>query len=55
MIKKISGGAVDGVFYYPLDLSFIVSAAVKDIDPSAYILVETEAEAQEVLFIKPDC
>lgn len=42
MIKKISGGAVDGVFYYPLDLSFIVSAAVKDIDPSAYILIETE-------------
>ena len=42
MIKKTSPGAVDEVFYYPLDLSFIVSGAVKAIDPSVYVIIETE-------------
>jgi 3-deoxy-D-manno-octulosonic-acid transferase len=41
MIKKASK-SVDGVFYYPIDLSWIVRKAMDKIAPSAYVIIETE-------------
>ncbi|MFA6635948.1 MAG: 3-deoxy-D-manno-octulosonic acid transferase [Candidatus Omnitrophota bacterium] len=41
MIRKASKN-VDGVFYYPVDLSWVVKRALDQIDPSAYVMVETE-------------
>ena len=35
-------GIVEYVFYYPFDLSMIISRIVKRIDPRLYIMVETE-------------
>ncbi len=42
MACKTSQGSVDEVFYFPLDVSFIVSRAVRLIDPGIYIMIETE-------------
>ncbi len=42
MIKSSGKGNVDAVFYYPMDLSFVVSRAVGAIDPRVYIMIETE-------------
>lgn len=42
MIRKRSEGAVDAVFYYPFDISAVVSRAVRLIDPAVYVMVETE-------------
>lgn len=42
MIRKVGKGTVDAVFYYPLDISFIVSRVIRLIDPSLYIMIETE-------------
>jgi 3-deoxy-D-manno-octulosonic-acid transferase len=42
MIKKAGKGSVDAVFYYPLDLSCIVSSVVRKIDPRLYVMIETE-------------
>ncbi|MBD3425764.1 MAG: hypothetical protein GF409_00875 [Candidatus Omnitrophica bacterium] len=42
MIRKAGKGCVDGVFYYPLDLSFVVSRVVKALSPRLYVMVETE-------------
>jgi len=42
MIRKTAGGAVDAVFYYPFDISAVVSRAVRLIDPAVYVMVETE-------------
>jgi 3-deoxy-D-manno-octulosonic-acid transferase len=41
MIRKASKN-VDGVFYYPIDLSPVVKRALDQIDPAAYVMVETE-------------
>jgi 3-deoxy-D-manno-octulosonic-acid transferase len=42
MIHRSPEGAVDAVFYFPLDLSIIVSRVVRSIDPRLYVMVETE-------------
>jgi len=42
MIRKYGKGVVDGVFYYPLDISFIVSKVVRFINPRVYVVIETE-------------
>ena len=42
MIKKVGKGVVDAVFYYPIDISGIVSGVVRKIRPRLYVMVETE-------------
>ena len=42
IISRQGEGIIDGVFYYPLDISVIVRRAVRLIDPQAYIMIETE-------------
>ena len=42
MIRKVGKGCVDEVFYYPLDLSFVVKKIVRLIGPRVYVMVETE-------------
>ena len=42
MVRRISKGEVDGVFYYPFDLSIIVRRVVRLIDPCLYVMIETE-------------
>jgi len=42
IISRHGAGVVDGVFYYPFDLSVIVRRAARLIDPQAYIMIETE-------------
>lgn len=42
MILKTAQGAVDAVFYYPLDLSFTVSRVLDAVRPRLYVMVETE-------------
>ena len=41
MVKK-SSKKVDGIFYYPIDLRGVVKKALDAIDPSVYVIVETE-------------
>ncbi|MBF0493784.1 MAG: 3-deoxy-D-manno-octulosonic acid transferase [Candidatus Omnitrophica bacterium] len=40
--KKGAGENVDGIFYFPVDISFVVSSVVRNIGPSIFIMVETE-------------
>ena len=42
IISKQGEGLIDGVFYYPFDLSVVASRAVRLIDPEVYIMIETE-------------
>jgi 3-deoxy-D-manno-octulosonic-acid transferase len=42
MALKKGGDRVDAVFFYPLDISFIVSAVIEKIDPAYYLVIETE-------------
>ena len=42
MMRKSRESAADAVFYFPLDLSFIVSKVVRLLDPRLYVMVETE-------------
>ncbi|MFH1395566.1 MAG: 3-deoxy-D-manno-octulosonic acid transferase [Candidatus Omnitrophota bacterium] len=42
VILKTANDVVDAVFYYPLDLSFITAKVVSKLQPSAYIMIETE-------------
>ena len=42
MARKSGKGEVDAVFYYPLDISWVVSKVVKLIDPALYMMIETE-------------
>ena len=42
IISRQGVGIIDGVFYYPFDISVIVRRAVRLIDPQAYIMIETE-------------
>ncbi|MFH1836923.1 MAG: 3-deoxy-D-manno-octulosonic acid transferase [Candidatus Omnitrophota bacterium] len=42
LARKAGKDAADLVFYYPIDISFIVSRVVKIIDPRVYVMVETE-------------
>jgi len=42
MARKSGKGAIDAVFYFPLDMSFIVSKAVRLINPRLYVMIETE-------------
>ncbi len=42
IISRQGEGIIDGVFYYPFDLSVVVNRAVRLIDPQAYIMIETE-------------
>lgn len=42
IIQKKGKGVVDAVFYYPADLSFVVSKVIRLIKPCLYIMVETE-------------
>ncbi|MGB2661103.1 MAG: 3-deoxy-D-manno-octulosonic acid transferase [Candidatus Omnitrophota bacterium] len=42
MIRRFLKSSVDAVFYFPLDMSFIVSRDVKRVDPRLYVMVETE-------------
>jgi 3-deoxy-D-manno-octulosonic-acid transferase len=42
MIRKAGKGVVDAVFYYPLDLSGVVSKVVNAISPRLYVMIETE-------------
>ncbi len=42
MAKKTGRGVVDGVFYCPLDFSFIVRKVIKIVRPRLYCMVETE-------------
>ena len=41
MIRK-SSKSVDGVFYYPIDVRRVVKNVLNKVDPSAYVIVETE-------------
>lgn len=42
MAAKAAGLAADAVFYYPVDISFVVSRVLEIINPRMYVLVETE-------------
>ena len=43
MARKLAGGSgIDAVFYYPVDLSSIVSRVVRIVKPRLYIMMETE-------------
>ena len=42
MIHKVGKGVVDAVFYYPMDISWIVSKVVDIVNPGLYIMIETE-------------
>lgn len=42
MANKIGAGVVDEIFYFPLDLTAVVSRVVRKIDPRLYVMVETE-------------
>ncbi len=42
MIHKSGKGILDAVFYYPLDMSHIVSRVVKLLRPRLYVMIETE-------------
>jgi 3-deoxy-D-manno-octulosonic-acid transferase len=42
MAVKACADAANAVFYFPLDISLIVSRAVRLIDPRLYVMVETE-------------
>ncbi|MDP8298642.1 MAG: 3-deoxy-D-manno-octulosonic acid transferase [Candidatus Tantalella remota] len=42
MARKAGEGYVDAVFYYPMDVSGIVSRTVRDVDPRLYVMIETE-------------
>jgi len=42
MVKKVAKGAADAVFYYPLDISWIVSKVIRFVDPRLYVMIETE-------------
>lgn len=42
MMEKAGKGVVDRVFYYPLDISFIVSRVISKINPRLYVVIETE-------------
>ncbi len=42
MIRKAGEGVVDAIFYYPLDISVIVSRVVALVHPSVYVMMETE-------------
>ena len=42
LVRSQGKGAVDAVIYSPLDLSFTVSRVARTLEPSAYIMVETE-------------
>jgi len=42
IVDGTGDGIIDASFYYPLDLSFIVSRVVRIINPSIYIMMETE-------------
>ncbi len=42
MANKAGTGVVDGIFYFPLDLTAVVSRVVKKIGPRLYVMIETE-------------
>ena len=42
LLNKNVTNLVNGIFYYPLDFSFIVSKVIKLVDPMMYVLIETE-------------
>lgn len=42
MVQKTAKGAVDAVFYYPLDISMVVSKVIRFINPRLYVMIETE-------------
>ncbi|MFQ5953016.1 MAG: 3-deoxy-D-manno-octulosonic acid transferase [Candidatus Omnitrophota bacterium] len=42
MARKFRKDAIDAVFYFPLDLSFVVSRVIALVDPRLYLMVETE-------------
>jgi len=42
IISQKGEGVIDGVFYYPFDLSVVASRAVRLINPQAYVMIETE-------------
>lgn len=42
MVQKTGGGSVDGLFYYPLDMTAVVHRVVKKVDPRLYVMIETE-------------
>jgi len=42
MARKFKPGAVDAVFYFPVDFRAVVSRVVRSIDPRLYLMVETE-------------
>lgn len=42
VIKQSLGKEVDACFYYPVDLSFVVSGVVKRVNPRMYVMIETE-------------
>lgn len=42
MISKRSDGAVDAHFFYPVDISFVLSRVLRKLDPRAYVMIETE-------------
>lgn len=42
MVNKSGAGVVDGIFYFPLDMTAVVNKVVKKISPRLYIMVETE-------------
>lgn len=42
LAKKTGAGIVDGIFYFPLDMTAVVSRVVRKVDPRLYITVETE-------------
>ncbi|MFH1798648.1 MAG: tetraacyldisaccharide 4'-kinase [Candidatus Omnitrophota bacterium] len=42
MIRAIAPGVVSAVFYYPIDISVVVSRVARLINPSLYVMIETE-------------
>ena len=52
MIQKIGKGVVDAVFYYPVDISFVVSKVVRLVNPRVYVIIETELWPNLLLSLK---
>jgi len=42
MITRLGKDSVDGIFYYPLDISFIVDRVIRALRPRMYVMIETE-------------
>ncbi|MFH1552779.1 MAG: 3-deoxy-D-manno-octulosonic acid transferase [Candidatus Omnitrophota bacterium] len=42
MIRKSAEGALDAIFYYPLDIRYVVSRVVRLLNPRLYVMIETE-------------